>query len=77
MNAISNTFAERAKVLETAGAATGTEAQAFVLAQDAGRYVLFETLRGLALSSVQMGVQASRLLFENDIENEVIVSSGN
>ena len=45
------------------GSAVRTEPQAFGLMQDVGRYVLFETLRGVALSSVQMGVQASRLLF--------------
>jgi len=37
---------------------------------------LFETLRGLALSSLQMGVQASRMLFENDMENETITGTG-
>ncbi|MBQ3695700.1 MAG: hypothetical protein II938_01855 [Alphaproteobacteria bacterium] len=67
MNAISSEFGDRANVLKTVSDSVGTETQAFVLNQDAARYVLFETLRGLALTSTQMGVQASRLLFEQSI----------
>jgi len=67
MNAISSDFAARADVLSKASEGIQTESAGFGLAQDVGRYVLFETLRGLALSSVQMGVQASRLLFEQEV----------
>ena len=68
MNAISKDFASRAKTLSTFAKGIQTESAGYGLAQDVGRYVLFETLRGLALSSAQMGVQASRLLFEQEVE---------
>ncbi len=69
MNAISSDFASRAEVLSDFSEGIQTESAGFGLAQDVGRYVLFETLRGLALSSVQMGVQASRLLFEQEVSD--------
>ena len=68
MNAISNKFFDRAKILVQFSEGIQTEAAAFGLAQDAGRYVLLETLRGVALSSIQMGVQATRLLNEQVVE---------
>lgn len=67
MNAISNDFSARAEVLGQFSEGVQTESAGYGLAQDVGRYVLFETLRGLALSSTQMGVQASRLLFEQEV----------
>ena len=68
MNAVSNKFYDRADVLAKFAQGAQTESAAYGLAQDTGRYVLLETLRGLALSSVQMGVQATRLLNEQTVE---------
>ena len=68
MNAISNKFLDRAAILAAFSGSVQTEAAAFGLAQDVGRYVLLETLRGVALSSIQMGVQATRLLKEQTVE---------
>ena len=68
MNAISNKFLDRAAILAAFSEGVQTESAAFGLAQDVGRYVLLETLRGVALSSIQMGVQATRLLKEQTVE---------
>lgn len=68
MNAISNKFLDRAAILAAFSGSVQTEAAAFGLTQDVGRYVLLETLRGVALSSIQMGVQATRLLKEQTVE---------
>ena len=70
MNAISSRFMDRATRMTEAIASASTEAAAYGVAQDAGRYVLLETLRGLALTSAQMGVQAARLLNEYEVEVE-------
>ncbi len=67
MNAISSDFFARADQIGKFSEGVQTESAGYGLAQDVGRYVLFETLRGLALSSTQMGVQASRLLFEQEV----------
>ena len=68
MNAISNKFFDRANVLVSFSTNIQTESAAFGLAQDTGRYVLLEALRNVALSSIQMGVQATRLLNEQTVE---------
>jgi len=70
MNAISNQFSDRVSVLLTRSASATAETPAYVLVQETGRFVLFETLRGLALSSIQMGVQAARLLNDQKVEVE-------
>ena len=70
MNSISSRFMDRATRLTEVIAGASTEAAAYGVAQDAGRYVLLETLRGLALTSAQMGVQAARLLNEYEVEVE-------
>ena len=69
MNAISNAFMDRAKALVDFANAQNppTETGSFGLVQDVGRYVLLETLRGAALSAVQMGVQGASLLNAQDV----------
>ncbi len=71
MNAVSNKFADRANVLISFSEGVQNEAGAFGLTQDVGRYVLLESLRAVALSSAQMGVQAARLLNEREVDNEI------
>ena len=68
MNAISSRFIDRAETLRAMMNTASTESAAYGAAQDAARYALFETLRGLALTSAQMGVQASRLLYDQEVE---------
>lgn len=71
MNAVSNKFADRANVLISFSEGVQNEASAFGLTQDVGRYVLLESLRAVALSSAQMGVQAARMLNEQEVDNEI------
>ena len=67
MNGISHAFYDRADLIAQYANGVQTEAAAFGVVQDAGRYVLLEVLRGTALSSAQMGVEAARLLEEQEV----------
>ena len=71
MNAVSNKFANRANVLISFSEGVQNEAGVFGLTQDVGRYILLESLRAVALSSAQMGVQAARLLNEREVDHEI------
>ncbi len=78
MNAVSNQFMNRVEQVTKFAPSAMDLASAWGVVQDSGRHVLFETLRGLSLSSAQMGVQATRLLYEQEPLNEVLSdTSGN